>query len=114
MNRGVREIDTDEVDRAVALLRDAGFAVDEIAELRPDEDGHGVRFDLSLFAPSRSKLDLKDDEKDGESVPGVIVALDPSADPASFAEDIRTRADVQEAAEYRAGVTVEEVEGCEI
>lgn len=113
MNRGVREIDTDEVDRAVALLRDAGFAVDEITELRPDRDGHGVRFDLSLFAPSRSKLDLKGDE-DRESVPGVIVALDPSADAASFAEEIRTRPDVQEAAEYRVGVTVEEVEGGEI
>jgi len=69
MNRGVREIDTDEVDRAVALLREAGFAVDEITDLRPDERGHGVRFDLSVYAQSRMKgLDDEEGVEDASQV----------------------------------------------
>ena len=52
LSRGLREIDTDEVDRAVELLREAGFAVDGIESVEPAN--HGVAFSLNLYANSRS------------------------------------------------------------
>ena len=55
MKRGVQRLDLDEVRRAVDLLREEGFAVDGIDEVGPDEDGHGVAFSLSVYAPSRNK-----------------------------------------------------------
>jgi hypothetical protein len=60
MRRGVREMDMEEVNRAVALLRESGYAVDSIGPIEHRDTG--VEFDLSLFAASRSTGFNQDDD----------------------------------------------------
>ena len=62
MNRGLKDIDTDAVQEAVELLREGGFAVDEIAYVERDEQG--VEFDLTLYKPTRCKPLDGDEEGD--------------------------------------------------
>lgn len=52
MNRGLRPLDMDEVEEAVELLRENGFAVDGVDNVRNRDSG--VEFSLHAYAPSRS------------------------------------------------------------
>jgi len=50
---GLRELDLDGVQDAVELLREEGFRVREVTDL--SQADHGIEFDLTLYADTRSK-----------------------------------------------------------
>jgi len=50
---GLRDLDLDGVRDAVSLLREGGFRVREVTDL--SQADHGVEFDLTLYADTRSK-----------------------------------------------------------
>lgn len=72
LNRGVRSIDVDSIQRAIQTLRDAGFAVDAIDDAQDGD--HGVRFSLDVYDPNRA-AGLRDTGRER-----LVVAVDPSVE----------------------------------
>lgn len=69
-SRGVKPVDMDAVGEAVDLLREAGYAVDEVGEVRRNES-QGVTFDLTLARPTRVKPlgEEEPEAEEGELIP---------------------------------------------
>jgi len=64
-SRGVAPVDMEAVREAVDLLREAGFAVDNVSEIQRNES-QGVTFDLTLARPTRVKPLAERSEVDNE------------------------------------------------